>query len=152
MVKKHLKLNMKNNGTNVVHIGQVKYGVCRHKSILFKYLCDQIGIDCVLIRGKIFRQPKTDEDGNEVKDTLKDKIKTNYLSCLPCSSFEKKKKKKSGNHIWNLVIIKKRIYVVDVRNRPGQLIKISDAQNDRLIKKFRRVNGGDGHLGATIIE
>lgn len=143
LVKKHIKLNMKINKSNVVPIGQIKNGVCRHKAILFKYLCDQVGIDCILIRGKIYRS----RPENEPK---KEKLKEHLLSCLPCSSF-KKKKKTSGNHVWNLVVINRRIFVVDVRNRAGKMIKISDAQNDKLIRKFRRTKGGDGQLGATLI-
>lgn len=40
-------------GNNLVHIGKIQKGVCRQKGIMFKYLCDLIGLDCALIRGSI---------------------------------------------------------------------------------------------------
>ena len=41
----------KNN--NKIFIGEIRHGVCRHKSLLFKFLCDKTDIDCVLIRGDV---------------------------------------------------------------------------------------------------
>jgi len=37
--------------SNVVLIGEVTSGVCRHRAILYKYLCDRFGIPCELKRG-----------------------------------------------------------------------------------------------------
>lgn len=36
---------------NLVPIGCVTHGVCRHRSLLFKYLCDENDIPCRLVRG-----------------------------------------------------------------------------------------------------
>jgi hypothetical protein len=38
-------------GFNVVPIGQVQHGVCRHRAVLFKFLCDSFDLPCRLIRG-----------------------------------------------------------------------------------------------------
>lgn len=38
--------------SNVIPIGEIKIGVCRHRAVLYKYLCDKIGIDCELKRGE----------------------------------------------------------------------------------------------------
>lgn len=37
--------------SNVVPLGLLPYGVCRHRAILFKYLCDRASLPCVLVRG-----------------------------------------------------------------------------------------------------
>jgi len=36
---------------NVIPIGEIVSGVCRHRAILYKYLCDRLDIDCELKRG-----------------------------------------------------------------------------------------------------
>jgi hypothetical protein len=38
-------------GSNIIPIGLVRSGCCRHMALLFKYLCDRFGIDCTLQRG-----------------------------------------------------------------------------------------------------
>ena len=38
-------------GTNIIPIGLVRSGCCRHMALLFKYLCDRFGIACTLQRG-----------------------------------------------------------------------------------------------------
>ncbi|MCO5554713.1 hypothetical protein L7F22_008247 [Adiantum nelumboides] len=37
--------------SNVVPLGLLPYGVCRHRAILFKYLCDRASVPCELVRG-----------------------------------------------------------------------------------------------------
>lgn len=37
--------------TNIIPIGLVRSGCCRHMALLFKYLCDRFGIACTLQRG-----------------------------------------------------------------------------------------------------
>lgn len=37
----------------ITQISDVVYGVCRHKSQLFKYLCDFMGIPCRMVLGKV---------------------------------------------------------------------------------------------------
>ncbi|KEG09764.1 putative Protein kinase domain [Trypanosoma grayi] len=41
-----------NNGANVVRLGEVRRGVCRHRALLFKYLCDAVQLPCYLLRGE----------------------------------------------------------------------------------------------------
>ena len=43
------------NRHNLVYIGEITKGVCRQKGILYKYLCDKIGLDCALVRGRLAR-------------------------------------------------------------------------------------------------
>ena len=40
-------------GVNIIPIGFITKGVCRHKSLLFKILCDSIGYGCMLVRGEL---------------------------------------------------------------------------------------------------
>ncbi len=47
-------------GTNIIPIGLIRSGCCRHVSLLFKYLCDRFGIGCTLQRGHY-----TDSDSNK---------------------------------------------------------------------------------------
>ena len=37
--------------SNIIPIGEITRGVCRHRSILYKYLCDRVSIPCELRRG-----------------------------------------------------------------------------------------------------
>lgn len=37
--------------SNVVPLGCITHGVCRHRAIMYKYLCDFCGIPCRLVRG-----------------------------------------------------------------------------------------------------
>ena len=48
---KELKLIKSINKHNKVLIGSIESGCCRHVSILFKYMCDRVGIECSLVRG-----------------------------------------------------------------------------------------------------
>jgi len=103
--KKHIQKVVKTNKTNVIKLGDVRYGTCRHKSLLYKYLCDEIGLKCSLIRGNIYRP-------------------------------EERKKEGTGKHIWNIVKIKNRSYIVDVRNYPGKLVALKKADEHRLYSRF----------------
>ena len=38
------------NGSNLIKIGDVRNGLDRHKSLLFKYLCDKLNLKCSLVR------------------------------------------------------------------------------------------------------
>ena len=40
----------KKYNTNIIKLGNVRFGLDRHKSILFKYLCDNIGLNCCIVR------------------------------------------------------------------------------------------------------
>ncbi|BBM97151.1 hypothetical protein MPTK1_1g03380 [Marchantia polymorpha subsp. ruderalis] len=46
-------------GSNVLPIGSLSFGVCRHRAILFKYLCDRADpiIPCELVRGYLDYMP-----------------------------------------------------------------------------------------------
>ena len=41
-----------NLSSNVVRLGDVAIGLCRHRALLFKYLCDQCRLPCFLVRGE----------------------------------------------------------------------------------------------------
>jgi transglutaminase/protease-like cytokinesis protein 3 len=34
-----------------IYIGELSYGMCRHKAMLFKYLCDFMGLKCRIVVG-----------------------------------------------------------------------------------------------------
>ena len=38
------------NGSNLIKIGDIRNGLDRHKSLLFKYLCDKLNLKCSLVR------------------------------------------------------------------------------------------------------
>lgn len=42
--------HQKQKGTNLLKIGEVKNGLDRHKSLLFKYLCDKLNLKCSIVR------------------------------------------------------------------------------------------------------
>eukprot|EP00249_Psilotum_nudum_P023338 c28834_g1_i1 orf=729-4661(+) len=44
-------------GSNVVLLGSLPYGICRHRAILFKYLCDRVSVPCELVRGYLDYMP-----------------------------------------------------------------------------------------------
>ena len=51
---KEERFNLMNNiKINIIPIGFIKVGICRHKSLLFKILCDHLKLDCMLIRGAL---------------------------------------------------------------------------------------------------
>lgn len=41
--------------SNVVSIGDLTKGACRHRAFLFKFLCDQVGLECGLHRSRHVR-------------------------------------------------------------------------------------------------
>jgi len=45
----HYEENMKNK-SNILYIGDLDNGIDRHKSLLFKYLCDQLNLQCCIFR------------------------------------------------------------------------------------------------------
>ena len=47
---KFMRYYSQKNKTNIIKIGDVRYGLDRHKSLLFKYLCDQLNIGCCVVR------------------------------------------------------------------------------------------------------
>lgn len=42
---------MVSQGHNFLYLCEVQIGLCRHKALLFKILCDVAGINCALITG-----------------------------------------------------------------------------------------------------
>ena len=48
----HLEELRKNIG-NAVPLGSIRLGVCRHRAILFKVVCDYLGLKSRLVRGKM---------------------------------------------------------------------------------------------------
>ncbi len=60
-------------------LGSVRIGLCRHKALLFKILCDLVGLECTLVTGYstggrhqwniiTLKDPKTQEDVNYIID------------------------------------------------------------------------------------
>ncbi|KAJ3035090.1 hypothetical protein HDV00_004312, partial [Rhizophlyctis rosea] len=42
---------MLRQGHNFMLLGDVEIGLCRHKALLFKILCDVVGLNCALVTG-----------------------------------------------------------------------------------------------------
>ena len=91
--------------TNFVKIGDIDCGLDRHKSLLFKYLCDILNLQCSL-----FRNVKTD-----------------------CNNFI------YDDHIWNLISIKDKIYVVDFRYFPNKIVRPTNTETSKYYKIIRFV-------------
>lgn len=100
-------------------------GICRHRSILFKYTCDALDIcPCALIDGvmpdklKLLPQARERDEVN-----LRDDV----------GNFD---------HMWNVVHVQKKNFLVDALNFPGTLM--SEDEVPDLPVCFLRVNGGAG--------
>lgn len=97
-------------------------GICRHRSMLFKYACDELDIcDCAMI------------DGMMPPSFVVSKDDSAPVQAREFGNFD---------HMWNIVQADGNNYVVDALNWPGQLID-SKALED-LPVKFRRINGKAG--------
>eukprot|EP00999_Lentomonas_sp_LEN2_P002530 NODE_414_length_1525_cov_103.089413_g382_i0.p1 GENE.NODE_414_length_1525_cov_103.089413_g382_i0~~NODE_414_length_1525_cov_103.089413_g382_i0.p1 ORF type:complete len:329 (+),score=45.54 NODE_414_length_1525_cov_103.089413_g382_i0:103-987(+) len=63
-----LQLKSRRN-SNVLPIGQLQYGVCRHRAVAYKYICDREGIPCRLVRGDYMSEKGTEgHSWNVVRD------------------------------------------------------------------------------------
>lgn len=110
-IQNFYKTYPENGKRNTLPIGYLNYGVCRHRSILFKYFADRLGIRSRLIRGKTH-----------------------------------------SGHVWNIVEIEGKYYLIDVMKNPFELVPITDHEN---IKKYQRMDGRGrivGGVGAKSIE
>lgn len=65
------------NNTNIINICDVRDGLDRHKSLLFKYLCDNIGLNCCLVRSNTIN-----EDGFIVEDHCWNLIQINNIKLV----------------------------------------------------------------------
>lgn len=113
-----LDISKKQGGSNVVNLFDITKGVCRHKSLMLKYVLDQLGIPCALIRGNISKDINIDK----------------------------------GRHIWNIVQIEGKCYLIDVRNASDQLIDTTSDLIPQFFKNFRRVDKEIGHVGVTVMQ
>ncbi|PJB89638.1 hypothetical protein CO082_00220, partial [Candidatus Peregrinibacteria bacterium CG_4_9_14_0_8_um_filter_44_15] len=88
MTDREIELRKQNVPTagEVVMLGYLNYGVCRHRALAFKYFADRLGIRSRLVRGK-----QGGADG--------------------------------GWHIWNVVELGGKHYVVDVMQQPWRLME-----------------------------
>jgi antitoxin component YwqK of YwqJK toxin-antitoxin module/ankyrin repeat protein len=55
------QLGEKKEETSIIEFIKIRSGVCRHRSIFFKYLCDYVGLKCRLIRGYYSKNSKDKE-------------------------------------------------------------------------------------------
>ena len=90
--------------TNSIYIGDIDCGLDRHKSLLFKYLCDDLGLQCSLLRNN-----KMDLNGNIYDD-----------------------------HVWNLILLNGKIYIVDFRYFPNRIVHPNNSETSKYynIRKF----------------
>lgn len=84
---------------DIVMLGYLNYGVCRHRALMFKYLADRLGIKSRLVRGK--------QGGYS-----------------------------GGWHIWNVVELKGKHYVVDVMQQPWNLMEEGSKEVDDYRRAF----------------
>jgi len=90
--------------TNSIYIGDIDCGLDRHKSLLFKYLCDNLNLQCSLLRNN-----KMDLNGNIYDD-----------------------------HVWNLILLKGKVYVVDFKYFPNRIVHPNNSETSKYynIRKF----------------
>jgi hypothetical protein len=89
--------------TNFINIGDIDCGLDRHKSLLFKYLCDILNLNCSL-----FRNIKIDSN--------------NYFY---------------DHHVWNLILINGKIYVVDFKYFPNKIVYPNNIDTSKYYKVHR---------------
>jgi len=65
------------NKKNIINIGDIRNGLDRHKSLLFKYLCDNIGLNC-----SIFRENKINQDGFIFEDHIWNLIQIDNIKLI----------------------------------------------------------------------
>jgi hypothetical protein len=112
------------NGSNIVYLDQITKGVCIDKSILFKFLCDQVGIQCKLISGFVNQELPSACEGTK--------------TCRPCRT----------NHAWNIVTDGDQQYLIDVRNNETPIQNLSEAP--LFYKKFQALDASTvGDVGFT---
>lgn len=111
-------------------IGEFQFGVCIHKSVLYKYLADRTGIKCRLVEGVLFDREEAAADYRESAAT-----NTPRRLDLPLENGE------YGYHAWNVVQIEGEDLLLDVHHSPNEL---SRASNNHLRMKRRSVVGGIG--------
>lgn len=61
MYKFNKFMNSKHRKQNI-YLGDIRYGLDRHKSLLFKYLCDNLGLNCCIVRKNILQKDLIYED------------------------------------------------------------------------------------------
>ncbi len=89
-------------------------GVCRHRSILFKYLCDHM--HRFPDQWALSAAPASATDSSGV-----------VRGAIPCQLVRGMQSAVAGtgageNHMWNVVRLGDELYVVDVMQRPGELL------------------------------
>lgn len=78
--------------------------MCRHRALLYKYLCDRSGIDCELRRGTYTPSPAECAGGESVNEQP---------------------------HAWNVIRLGMNLYVVDIMHEPTQLYCASSEKAKR---------------------
>ncbi|HBB03137.1 MAG: hypothetical protein US89_C0016G0024 [Candidatus Peregrinibacteria bacterium GW2011_GWF2_38_29] len=121
----------KPNG-DFVPIGEYKIGVCIHKSLLFKYLADRVGIKCRLVDGFLFDDNERARRYRLKTDGTKPPIMTPGM-----------RKKEGGYHVWNVVEVNGKNYLLDIHNAPNKLIREEAAETGT----YARMSGNGNMAG-----
>ncbi|XRB12827.1 DUF285 domain-containing protein [Pseudoscourfieldia marina] len=119
VTEKHIK-TLQQEGSPVVLLGALRYGVCRHRALLFKVCCDYCGdLQCRLVRGNYQNKDTGAHAWNVVT------IKGNGTS--------------EDEH-----------YVVDVMHEPGKLFRHTEEKVNNYFRKLDTRFGKDdeGHARA----
>lgn len=97
---------------NFLPIGEFKFGVCIHKSVLYKYLADRTGIRCRLVEGALFND-------EHLAASFQERIDEGHPMYMHTTVED------SGYHAWNVVQIDGVDYLLDIQNSPNQLKRTS---------------------------
>jgi hypothetical protein len=104
-------------------------GICRHRAMLFKYACDELGVcHCAMVDGIMPPQFCKESDDGLVR-------------------FRKDSNIGNIDHMWNIVHVDGSNFVVDALNFPGQLISSKGLAD--LPVKFARIRG---HTGMSLFK
>lgn len=114
------------NSSNVIPIGTVNKGTFYHRALLFKTLCDRIGLSpCILVRGDYNRAWNI----IDLKNTVVTGISVNRLADVPPTFVQQWKSK--------LECLELKVhdippidgaYIVDLMSEPGKLMPISSPE------------------------
>eukprot|EP00927_Polykrikos_kofoidii_P060266 TRINITY_DN55287_c0_g1_i1.p1 TRINITY_DN55287_c0_g1~~TRINITY_DN55287_c0_g1_i1.p1 ORF type:complete len:839 (+),score=145.80 TRINITY_DN55287_c0_g1_i1:51-2567(+) len=93
-------------------------GICRHRAILFKYVCDTLGLaNCAVVSGVVVK-----------KVGLCDVAELRESSSGP------------PDHMWNVVDVYQERFLVDLMLQPGELIR----DEQKIAAMYHRLNGRAG--------
>jgi hypothetical protein len=131
-----LKARDPDQSVSLANLIAMRLGVCRHRSILFKYLCDhmhrfpaQWGLRSASDSSSAASVDRS--SSGDVRGAIPCQLVRGVLSAVPNGGSGEAK---AENHMWNVVLLGHELFVVDAMQRPGQLLA-SDSKDARAYQR-----------------